>query len=70
MKKDLFWSHEIASESGCSTATIRRLADSGQIECFRDGKGRRRFPLNAVHQARKAMGIIHAWEHQQSNQVG
>jgi excisionase family DNA binding protein len=62
MNKTILWPHEVAAESGVSTATVRRMADSGRIEFIRDAKGRRRFPVRAVEQARRALGISQAWK--------
>ena len=55
--KKFLWPHELGREVGISSATVRRLADSGVVEVIRDAKGRRRFKPEAIGILRRTLGL-------------
>jgi MerR HTH family regulatory protein len=55
--KKFLWPHELGREVGISSATVRRLADSGAVEVVRDAKGRRRFKPEAIEILRRKLGL-------------
>lgn len=57
MTKVLLWPHEVARELGVCSATVRRMADSGAVEVFRDAHGRRRFRPSAIATLREKLGL-------------
>lgn len=57
MRKKLLWPYEVARELGVGAATVRRLADAGQVEHFRDSQNRRRFRPEAIEILRKKLGL-------------
>jgi DNA-binding transcriptional MerR regulator len=62
MQKRLLWPGEVARELGVCTATVRRLADAGAVEVFRDAKGRRHFRPEAIEILRRRLGLEEACE--------
>jgi hypothetical protein len=57
MLKSLLWPWEVGRALGLSARTVCRLADAGEVNCIRDGRGRRRFRPDAVAQLREKLGI-------------
>lgn len=49
---------DLASETGISTSTIRRLADRGMIDSRKDWNGWRVFSSDAIKQLKEIAGIV------------
>ncbi len=65
--KKFLWPHELGREVGISSATVRRLADSGAVEVIRDAKGRRRLKLEAIEILRRKLGLEEVIESAKAN---
>lgn len=65
--KKWLWPHELGREVGISSATVRRLADSGAVEVVRDAKGRRRFKPEAIEILRRKLGLEEVLEGAEAN---